>query len=158
MPDRNPTARHIINRFQYRKIKWGHRKKVWRKKINPFKNMTKLEDLAVHIFSEKNWRPMIRNDDTKLSSSNDDLPRPFLSFLSNPVIPDPPPRPSRLHPPLLLPFSQLFPVAGVLNEPYSQQLPLSGVAAPARLRSTKAGAVSNVHPICSMVGRYGPYG
>ncbi len=40
-------ARHILCRFQYRKIIWGHLKKVWRKKIFSLKSMTKLEDLTV---------------------------------------------------------------------------------------------------------------
>ncbi len=40
---------------------------------------------------------------------------------------------------------------GVLNEPYSQLTPLSGVAVQAR-QSTKAGTVSS---LCSLVGRYG---
>jgi hypothetical protein len=44
-------------------------------------------------------------------------------------------------------------VAGVLGEPYSQLLPLSGVAVQAR-QSTQAGTVSI---LCSLVGRYGYY-
>ncbi len=42
-----------------------------------------------------------------------------------------------------------YPVAGVLDEPYSQLTPLSWVAVQARL-STESGTVSNVHSILSM--------
>ncbi len=44
-----------------------------------------------------------------------------------------------------------FPVAGVLDEPYIQLTPLSGVAVEAR-QSTQAGTVSI---LCSLAGRYG---
>ncbi len=45
------NARHILYRFQYRNIIWGHLKKVWRKKIFSLKSMTKLEDLTVLFYS-----------------------------------------------------------------------------------------------------------
>ncbi len=48
-------------------------------------------------------------------------------------------------------FARILPVAGVLDEPYSQLIPHSRVAVQAR-QSTKAVIVSI---LCSLAGRYG---
>ncbi len=48
-------------------------------------------------------------------------------------------------------WKMCYPVAGVLDEQYSQRTPLSGVAVQAR-QSTEAGRVSI---LCSLAGRYG---